>query len=79
MRGRGALARAGTADFCDDDRLAGFGGALSSGEKFLDVANTLDEQQDHVSRGILHHIFEKFASPEVGFVAGADDVAQRDP
>jgi hypothetical protein len=52
---------------------------LGGGQKFIDVANALDEQEDHVGRGVLHHIFKKFAGTEVGFVAGADDVAQRDP
>src|SRR5207247_7838708 len=47
-------------------------------EKFLDVANALDEQQDYVGGSILHHVFEKFAAAEVGFVAGADDVTERD-
>ena len=47
-------------------------------EKFLDVANALDEQQNHFGGRILHHVFEKFAGAEVGFVAGADDVTERD-
>jgi len=78
MRGGGALAGAGAADLGHDDRLAGLGGAARGGEKFLDVADTFDEQQDHVGGRILHHIFEEFAGAEIGFVAGADDVAERD-
>ena len=78
MRGRRPLARAGAADFGDDDGLADFRGAPGGGEKFLDIANALDEQQDHVGRGILHHVIEEFAGAEIGFVAGADDVAERD-
>ena len=78
MRGRCALARAGAADLGDDDGLAGLGGASGGGEKLVDVANALDEQQDHVGRGILHHVVEELAGAEIGFVAGADDVAERD-
>ena len=79
MRGRGALAGAGAADLGHDHGLADLGGAAGGGEKFVDVADALDEQQDHVGRGILHHVFEEFAGAEIGFVAGADDVADRDP
>ena len=43
MRGGGALAGAGAADLCHDDGLADFRGAAGGGEKFLDVANALDE------------------------------------
>ena len=77
MRGRGALAGAGAADLGDDDGLADLGGATGGGEEFVDVADALDEQQDHVGRGILHHVVEEFAGAEIGFIAGADDVAER--
>ena len=53
-------------------------GAAGGGEEFVDVADALDEQQDHVGGRVLHHVVEKFAGAEVGFVAGADDVAERD-
>ncbi len=78
MRGRRAFAGAGSADFRDDDGLADLGGTARGGEKFIDVANTLDEQQDRVGGRILHHIFEEFAGPEVGFVAGANHVTKGD-
>ena len=78
MRRRRALARAGAADLGDNDGFAGLGGAPGRGEKLPDVANALDEQQDHVGRGILHHVIEEFAGAEVGFIAGADDVTERD-
>ena len=77
MRRRGALAGAGAADLGDDDGLAGFRRAAGGGEKLVDVADALDEQQDHVGGGILHHVVEEFAGAEIGFVAGADDVAER--
>ena len=48
MRGRSPLARARAADLGDNDGLAGFRGAPGGGDKFLDIANALDEQQDHV-------------------------------
>ena len=77
MRRRGALAGTGAADFGYDDRLAGFRRAAGGDEELVDVADALDEQQDHVGGGILHHIVEEFAGAEVGFIAGADDVAER--
>ncbi len=79
MRRRRTLARARAADFCHDDGLADLGRAAGGSKEFLDVANTFDEQQDHVGRGVLHHVVEEFASAEVGFIAGADDVTERYP
>ena len=77
VRGGGALARAGAADLGDDDGLADLGRAPGGNEEFFDVADSLDEQQDHVGRGILHHVIEEFAGAEIGLVAGADAVADR--
>ena len=77
MRGRGALAGAGAADFCHDDGLADFRRAAGRGEKFVDVADALDEQQDHVGRGILHHVVEELAGAEIALIAGADDITER--
>ena len=77
VRGGGALARSGAADLGDDDGLADLRRAPGGNEEFVDVADALDEQQDHVGRGILHHVIEEFAGAEIGFVAGADAVADR--
>src|SRR5215218_656193 len=74
MRGRGPLARAGAADFCDDDRLSDLGGAARGNQKLVDVADALDEQQDHVGRGVMHHVVQKFAGAEIALVAGADAI-----
>ena len=79
MRGGGALAGAGAADFGDDDGLSGLRRAFGGGEELVDVADALDEQQDHVGGGILHHVVEKFAGAEIGFIAGADAIADRHP
>jgi len=79
VRRRRALTRAGAADLGNDDGLAGLRGAPGGGEEFVDIANALDEQQDHVGRDILHHVVEEFAGAEVGFVAGADDITERYP
>ena len=79
MRRGGALAGAGAADFCDDDGLSGFRRALGGGQKFFDVADALDEQQDHVGGGILHHVVQKLSGAEVAFIAGADAIADRHP
>ena len=65
VRGGGALAGAGAADLGDDDRLADFGGAPGGNEELVDVADALDEQQDHVGGGILHHVIEEFAGAEI--------------
>jgi len=68
MRGGGALAGAGAADLGDDDGLADFRGAAGGNEELVDIANALDEQQDHVGRGILHHVIEKFAGAEIALI-----------
>ena len=70
MRGRGALAGAGAADLGDDDRLAAISGTLGRGQELVDVADTLDEQQDHVGGGVLHHVIEELAGAEIAFIAG---------
>ncbi len=78
MRGGGTFAGAGPADFRHDNRLANLRGAAGRGEKFIDIANAFDEQQDHIGRSILHHVFEKFAGAQIRLVAGADDIRERD-
>ena len=77
MGGRRPLAGAGAADLGDDDGFSKFRRALRGAKKVIDVADALDEQQDHIGRGILHHVIEEFAGAEIGFVAGADTIADR--
>ncbi len=76
MRGCCALTSTGAADLGNDDRFAEFCRLARRGEKFVDVANALDEQQDYVGRRILHHVVEEFAGAEIGLVAGRDHGAQ---
>lgn len=78
MRGRGAHPGAGAADFRDDDGLLHLPGAPRGREEFFDVADALDEQQDHIGRGVLHQVVQELAGAEIGFVTGADDVAHGD-
>ena len=78
VRGGRALARSRAADLGDDDRLADLGGTTACCEKLVDVANALDEQQNHIGRSVLHQIVQEFASAEIGLVPGADHITQRD-
>ena len=78
MGGGGAFAGAGAADLGHDHRLADLGGAARGGDELVHVADALDEQQDNVGRGILHHVVEEFAGAQIRLVAGADHVAQGD-
>src|SRR5438067_1096234 len=79
MGGGGAFAGAGAADLGHDHRLADLGGAARGGDELVHVADALDEQQDNVGRGILHHVVEEFAGAQIRLVAGADHIAKRDP
>ena len=48
----------------------------AGGEKeFVEIADALDEQHDHVSRSILHHVVQELAGAEITLIAGTDAIA----
>ena len=77
VRGDRAASGLGLADLGDDQRLAGAQGLFGDAAEFRRRLDVLEQHQEDVGLALVEHEVDEVGGLENGFVAGGDDVAER--